>query len=171
MHIPFLILLDWMTGSWKSTTARLLADQIPRLAVIGLDRVKRFISDFERGERDNTIAWDIICSMTEVYFTHSISVLVEQPFKTKDQVETYEQLAHKYNIPLYKFQLYTTPEIAFQRVINRQRDKENKVPEERIQHNINAFMQKEFTDFERIDTSSISSEDVAKTILQKIDIL
>ena len=60
MRIPFLLLLDGMTGSGKTTVSKKLAERIPRLATIGLDKVKLFISDFERGDRDNNIGRDLI---------------------------------------------------------------------------------------------------------------
>ena len=65
MKTPFLLLLEGMTGAGKSTTAGLLAKQIPRLATIGIDNVKLLISDFERGDRDNNLAREIIFSMTK----------------------------------------------------------------------------------------------------------
>ena len=60
MNKPFLIIIDGMTGSGKTTVSNMLSKNIPRLAIIGMDKVKRFISDFERGEKDNAIAKDIV---------------------------------------------------------------------------------------------------------------
>ena len=83
MKVPFLLLLDGMTGAGKSTTSGLLAKQIPRLATIGIDNVKLLISDYERGDRDNNIAHQIIFFMTRIYFDNNISVIVDQPIKTQ----------------------------------------------------------------------------------------
>ncbi len=170
MATPFLIILDGMMWAGKTTTARLLGERFPRTAIIGMDRVKRFLSDFERWEIDNGIAKDIVFGMTEIYFKHGISVIIDQPFANDAAISPYADLAGQYNIPLYGFQLYTTPEHAFQRVINRQKDKTPNfhVPEERIRHNIWLFAMKDEKNFLSIDTSEISSEDVVKIILERI---
>lgn len=154
----------------KTTTARLLGERLPRTALIGMDRVKRFLSDFERWETDNGIAKDIVFGMTETYFKHDISVIIDQPFANDAAIIPYADLASQYNIPLYGFQLYTTPERAFQRVMDRQKDKapDFHVPEERIRHNIWLFSMKDEKHFVSIDTSEISSEDVVKIILGKV---
>ena len=104
--------------------------------------------------------------MTKTYLAHGISVIVEHPFKTSEEVQRYEDLAKQYEVPMYKFQLYTTPEVAFQRVMTRQQNSEDKVPEDRIRRNVGLFTKRE--DFTGIDTTNISSDEVAQTILSTI---
>ena len=104
--------------------------------------------------------------MTKTYLAHGISVIVEHPFKTSEEVQQYQDLAKQYEVPMYKFQLYTTPEVAFQRVITRQQDSEDKVSEDRIRRNIGLFTKRD--DFTGIDTTSLSSGEVAQTILSAI---
>src|SRR3989338_3826872 len=156
MKKQFLLIIDGMTGAGKSMLASQLSKQIPRCAVIGMDKVKRFISDFERGERDNSIAREIIFEMTKKYFEHNISVILDQSFKSDKELKLYEKLAHKYHFPLYKVQLHTTPTLALERVRSRQQDWTNKIPEERIKRNISLFKSKEKNGFTVIDTSKIS---------------
>ncbi|MDD3303000.1 MAG: zeta toxin family protein [Candidatus Gracilibacteria bacterium] len=167
MKQPFLLLIDGMTGAGKTTVSGLLSKEIPRLAVIGMDKVKRFISDFERGERDNGIAKDVVFEMTKKYLDYDISVIVEQPFKTYEELERYEEISKKYKIPLYKVQLFTSPEIALNRVLNRQKNLEFKISEDRIKRNID-FFEKKDKGFLVIDTSDISSEEVKSKIVDTI---
>lgn len=155
-----------MTGAGKTTVSKILSEQIARVAVIGMDKVKRFISDFERGERDNSIAREIIFEMTKKYFDCGISVIIEQPFKSDAELKKYEDLASKYSFPVYKFQLFTTPKLAFKRVTSRQRDWKDKVPENRIKRNISLFQNRERKGFVTIDTSKIPSNVVADRILK-----
>lgn len=164
--MAFLLLIDGMTWAGKSTCTKIISKSIARVAVVGMDRVKRFIVDFERWERDNAIARDVVFAITKTYLANSISVIVEHPFKTNEEVQQYEDLAKQYEIPIYKFQLYTTPEVAFQRVTSRQQDSEDKVPEDRILKNIGLFQKRD--DFVCIDTTSLSSGEVAQTILSAI---
>jgi predicted kinase len=169
MKQPFLLIIDGMTGSGKTIVSKLLSEQISRVAVIGMDKVKRFISDFKRCKKDNAIARDIVFEMTKKYFDHNISVIIDQPFKTEQELKKYENIAQKYSIPIYKVQLFTTPKLAFERVINRQKDRENKVPENRIKRNISLFKNKKDKGFVVIDTSKISSNEVVEKILKIIN--
>ena len=157
-----------MTGSGKTTIARLLAKKLPRTAVIGMDKVKRYISDFERGERDNTIARDVVFEMTKTYFEHNISVIVEQPFKNNEEIKKYERLAVKYKLNCYKFQLFSSPEIAYARVVNRQQDLKDKCPKERIKRNISLFKKNNNMGFVVIDTSNLGEKKVSNLIFKEI---
>ena len=168
MKKQFLLILDGMTGAGKTSVARLLADDMPRTAVIGMDKVKRFISDFERGVRDNRIAKEITFEMAKKYLDNNISVIIEQSFKSESEIKEYEKLAKKYAVSLYKFQLFATPKIAFQRVLSRQESSNIKVPKKHIKFNIGLFKNKKDKGFFIIDTSDISSEEVQKIILKII---
>ena len=166
MKKPFLLLIDGMTGAGKSTVANLLAEKIPRVAIVGMDRVKRFISDFKRGLRDNSIARDITIEMTKKYLDHNISVIVDQPIKEKSELKQYENIARKYSIPIYKVQLFTSPKLAFKRILDRQKKLDIKVPITRIKKNISLYKNKGEEGFVAIDTSKKASKEVVKDILK-----
>ncbi len=168
MKIPFLLLLDGMTGSGKTTTSELLAKQIPRLATIGIDRVKLFLSDFERGDRDNDIARDIILSMTQIYFDNNISVIVDQPIRTRE-INVYEAIAKKYSVPIYKIQLVTSPENAFKRIVNRMKTWTNPTSEEQVKKNISFFKSKKDMGFTQIDTTALQPNQVAEQIIELLN--
>ena len=167
MNNQYILLLSGMTGGGKTTATKLLRNKLKRTAIIGFDKVKWFLSDFERGIRDNGIAKDIVESMARAYIKHSLSVVIEHPL-TQEELDRYEDLAKELNLPLYKIQLYTTPEEAFKRVVERQKDIENKVPEERILRNISLFKNREDEGFTTIDTTHTPTEEVVKIILNII---
>lgn len=169
MKRPFLLMIDGMTGAGKTTVSHLLSEHIPRVAVIGMDKVKRFVSDFERGTRDNSIARDVIFQMTKAYLDHEISVIIEQPIKSDSELQLYEGLAREHAIPIFKVQLFTDPKTAFQRVVSRQENFEIKVPIQRIRRNISLFERKEDRGFCVIDTTAQSSEAVKEKILKLLD--
>ncbi len=165
------MILDGMTGSGKTETTMFLSEEMPRVAVIGMDKVKRFISDFKRGERDNAIARDVVFEMTKRYLDYGISVIVEQTFKSNDkELKKYEDLAKKHSLPLNKVQLFVNPKIALQRVLSCQKNWKIKVPESRIKRNISFFSSKENDGFLVIDTSNISVKEVGNRIKELINL-
>lgn len=170
MNPIFLLIIDGMTGAGKTTVSKLLGENIPRIAIIGMDKVKRFISNFERGERDNKIARDIVFEMTKKYFDHNISVIVEQSFKSKNELQRYENITKKYLIPIYKVQLFANPKLAFKRVLSRQNDWTYKISKDRIKRNISLFENKKSQGFITIDTSEILKEEVVRKILKLLNL-
>jgi len=164
----FLLLLDGMMGAGKTATATLLSEKLPRTAIIGMDKIKRFVSDFERGTRDNAIARSVVTEMTRKYLDLGLSVIIEQPFRFEDEIKLYDNMAKEFSIPFYKFQLFTTPEIAFKRIIKRQENLTIKVPEERIRNNIGLYESREKLGFALIDTTNMKPEEVSEYILKKL---
>ncbi len=167
MKNKFLLLLDGMTGSGKTSATKLLVKELPRTAIIGMDKVKRFVTDFERGKRDNSIAKAIIFEMTKKYLELGLSVIVDQPLKDEEIIQ-YEKLAKHLKIKFHKVQLYTSPEISFKRVKERQENLKEKVPEDRIRRNILCFKERSNMGFTVIDTSKISIKKVSSLILKEI---
>jgi len=68
----------------------------------------------------------------------------------------------------YKFQLYTEPDIALQRVVSRTKKYGGDLPEERMRRNISLFRPRSRLGFEVINTTNLNPEDVAEKILKKI---
>ena len=166
----FLLLLDGMTGSGKTAISNLLAKDLSRTAIIGMDKLVNFVSDFEKGIRDNAVARDIVIAMTKKYLDLDLSVIVEQPFKT-EEIKEYEKIVKNHSIPCYKYQLFTTPDNALQRIVDRQKDKGKEVSKERIKqikHNISLYEAKDNIGFEVIDTADIKPEEISKKILNNI---
>ncbi|HEY1074948.1 MAG TPA: AAA family ATPase [Patescibacteria group bacterium] len=168
MNKRFLLLLDGMTGAGKTTTTKFLAAELPRTAVIGMDKVKKFVSDFERGERDNTIAREVVFIMAQKYLELGLSVIIDQPFWDAADVRRYEDLAASQSIPCYKFQLFASPQVAYARVMERQKEWDDKVPEERVKSNIEYFKKNDDLGFTLIDTSHLESDMAAKMIMREI---
>jgi adenylate kinase family enzyme len=170
MQTPFLLLLDGMTGSGKTTISNKLAEKIPRLALIGLDKVKLFISDFERGDRDNNIGRDIIVEMTKIYLANSISVVVDQPIKSSE-ISVYEDIAKKYSVPIYKIQMFASPDVAFERIVKRMKSWDKPTSEEQVLKNIEHFKSKKDSDFYQIDTTTKNVDEVVGEIFSRLNTL
>ncbi len=170
MKTPFLLLLDGMTGSGKTTTSNKLAEKIPRLATIGLDKVKLFINDFERGDRDNNIGRNIIAEMTKIYLANSISVVIDQPIRSSE-ISLYEDIAKEYSVPIYKIQMFADTEVVFSRIVERMKSWETPTPEEQVRTNISFFKSKKDNGFYQIDTTTKSVDEVTKEVFDILNAL
>jgi thymidylate kinase len=166
-----LIILDGMTGAGKTTATKNLSGRISRLVMVGMDRIKFNISDFERGPRDNGIAKKAVFAMAKVYLEEGLSVCVEQTVKSAEELESYRNLATEFSIPVHEFQLIADPETAFARVKTRQKGNppEKQVPDERIRRNIEFAQSKKDWGFKVIDTTNIDPARVLNEIIQRLE--
>lgn len=169
MNKQFLLLLDGMMGAGKTTTTSILKEQLPRTAIIGMDRIKKFVSDFERNERDNNIARAVTIEMAKKYLELGLSVIVDQPFWDSADIQQYETIAKDHSVSFYKYSLFTTPEIAYQRAIARQQDWEYQLPEDRIKEVIALYKRDEALGLTAIDTTNLPIDGAAKLIMEEIN--
>jgi predicted kinase len=164
----FLLLMDGMSGGGKTTVTKLLADKSPRTAIVGFDKIKKFVSDFERGPRDNQIAREVTMVMAEKYLDLGLSVIVEHPFKTEEEIDFYTKIADEREMPCYKFQLHADPDIALQRVVARTKKNNGDLTEERAKRNISLFQPRQHLGFKVIDTTNVEPQKIAEIILNEI---
>ncbi|KKW39539.1 MAG: hypothetical protein UY89_C0020G0003 [Parcubacteria group bacterium GW2011_GWA1_54_9] len=167
----FLVLIDGMSGGGKTTVTRLLAEKLPRTAIVGFDKIKKFVSDFERGVRDNQVAREVTMVMVQKYLDLGLSVIIEHPFKNEEEIDFYTKVASEREIPCHKFQLHADPSIALERVVKRTKENKGDLAEERARHNISLFQPRAHLGFKVIDTTDVKPEDITDTILNEILVL
>ena len=167
-YMKRIILIDGMSGAGKTAVTKLLLEKLPRTAHIGMDVVKKFISDYERGVRDNDIAREVTFAMAEKYLDLDIGVIIEQPFRTEEMIRVYEELAKKHNIACYKFQIHANPEVALGRVLKRTEENSGDLTPERAKQNIAFYEPRGHQGFTLIDTTLMKPEEAYLIILEKI---
>lgn len=167
----FLILIDGPMGSGKTTLGKLLHPHLPRTAMLSTDAIKFFISDFERGTRDNTISASVLRQMCREYLRHNINILLPQGLWRKSYVEPYQQLAQELGVDFFIYQLTAPREVLLGRIHNRPKPQLAKtpVPEDRIQRNLDTWEENHYELGTVFDTTEFAPEEIAKRILTDLE--
>lgn len=167
-----IIVIDGPTGAGKTTTADLLKPKLEKTAIVGLDRIKWFLSVCSRTKRCNQMTADIILAMCKRYIEHGASLLLEQSFRSPQIIEPYLKLAKKKGIVLYLYELTAPENVLLKRVKSRPKPKfaKKKLPIKRVKANINCYLNPRRSSSARIifDTSRLSRKIIVQTIMQDI---
>ena len=106
--------------------------------------------------------------MVQKYLDLGLSVIIEHPFKTEEEIDSYTEIANKRHIPIHKFQLHADPNVALQRVVNRTKENNGDLTEERARRNISLFQPRGHLGFNVIDTTDVKPQDIAEIVLKEI---
>jgi predicted kinase len=167
----FLIIIDGPMGSGKTTIGKLLHQRLRRTVRLSTDRIKFFLSDFERGERDNTITAAVLFEMCKEYVNHDINLLLPQAFWKKEYLEPYIKLADENDLKLFIYQLEAPKDVLLERVRNRPKPElaMTPVPEERIQANLKTWEENRYEMGKTFNTSEFTPEEIVEKILKDVE--
>lgn len=165
-----LVIIDGPMGSGKTTIGKILRQNLKRTAVLSTDMIKFFLSDFERGERDNAITAAVLMQMCKEYINQGISIVLAQGFWKEEYLRPYLQLAKENNLEVFIYQLEAPKDFLIERIRNRPTPELAKtpVPEERIQKNLQKWEENRYNLGKTFDVTKMSSEQIAKEILNDI---
>lgn len=165
-----LIIIDGPMGSGKTTVGKLLHAHLKRTVILSTDAIKFFISDFERGERDNAISAAVLMQMCKEYIKHDISILLPQGFWKREYLEPYLKLAEQNNLKLFVYQLEGPRELLLERIRNRPKPElaKTQVPEDRIIKNLETWEENRYRLGKVFNVGELSSEQIAQLILEDI---
>jgi len=167
---PFMILIDGPMGSGKTTIGRLLHKELPRTAILSTDSIKFFISDFERGERDNAIAAAVLMQMCKEYVKHGINILLPQGFWKKEYMDPYISLAKEHNLEVFMYQLEASRDVLLERIAARPIPAgRTPVPQERILKNLQTWEDNKFEAGKVFNTEEFAAEEIVQLILKDIN--
>lgn len=157
-------------GSGKTTVGKFLHDKLKRTAVLSTDMIKFFISDFERGQRDNAIAAAVLKQMCKEYVKQGINIVLAQGFWKKEYLDPYLEFAKENGLKVLVYQLDAPDDFLLERIRNRPKNDLAKtpVPEERVLNNLKAWRENGYDLGKRFDVTKMSSEEVAQAILKDL---
>ncbi len=167
----FLIIIDGPMGSGKTTIGKLLHQKLKRTAILSTDGIKWFISDFERGERDNKISAAVLMQMAKEYIKHGINILLPQGFWKKEFVEPYIKLAEENNLKTFIYHLEAPKEVLLDRIDNRPLNPlaTSPVPKERVLNNLKTWEENRYQIGKTFKTHELKPEEVVHLILKDLE--
>jgi len=172
MGRPFLIIIDGPIGSGKTTVSKILHKKLKRTALISLDRLKRLISDFRRGNHDDIqLASDIGVAMTKEYLKQGFNVIVEKAFSRSEYVKDFTKIAKNRNIKLLVYQLEAPLEIRIYRVGERDLPEgvKTKPSKSRILKNAKHHDLYKYKRAKIFDSKKLSPNKIAREILKDLE--
>jgi predicted kinase len=165
-----IIIIDGSMGSGKTTIGKLLHKQLKRTAILSTDAIKWFISDFERGERDNAISAAVLRQMAQEYIKQGISILLPQGFWKKEYLQPYIKLAEENNLQLHVYQLEAPRDILLDRISKRPKAElaTSPVPQERVEKNLKTWEENRYEMGKTFNTGEHSPEEIVQLILKDL---
>ena len=165
---PFLILIDGPMGSGKTTVSKILHSKLKRTSYIGLDRIKRYISDFRRNPTDNEISRNVVLVMTGEYLKQGISVIVEQGMR-EEYIRLLKKVAKKHKAKCFIYQLDAPKKLLQERVLKRTKLlKKPIISKSRIERKYKIYLNSKYGHTTIFDSEKLSSESIANKILKEV---
>jgi predicted kinase len=166
----FILIIDGPMGSGKSTIGALVYKKLKRTALLSTDKIKWFVSNFDRSKEDNRMIAMVLRSMATEFVSQGINLLLPQAFWKKENVLPYLKLAKKNKFQLFVYHLEAPKDILLKRIAKRIKPKEAKTPisKARILANLKMWKENKYEMGEHFDTSRVSAEYVAKKILEDV---
>jgi predicted kinase len=164
----FLILIDGPMGSGKTTVAKIIHSKLKRTAYIGLDRIKRYISDFKKNPTDNEISRNVVSAMASEYLKQGISVIIEQGMKD-NYIKLLKKIAKKNKAECFIYQLDASKELLTKRVIERTKlANKPAISRSRIERNYNIHLNNKYSHTTIFDSEKFNPKIIANKILKEV---
>ncbi|MES2226042.1 MAG: ATP-binding protein [Patescibacteria group bacterium] len=176
MNTPFLVLIDGPMGSGKTTTSKLLNQELPDTARVALPDIKRLIPNYRENEKTLGVVREVMKAMIDTYLSFGVSIIVEQITKTEG-VEALSAMAEKHGARFYAYRLTAPKNIRLERVHERTREMMDvsELPESKIQElagyfepNNRFYLDNPIAAAESIDTQDLSPDQVVEAIIKKV---
>jgi predicted kinase len=165
-----LIIIDGPMGSGKTTIGKIIHKKLKRTVILSKDGIKWLISDFERGERDNSIVSAVLMEMCKEYVRQGISLLIPQGFWKKEYLDPYIKLAEENNLKIYIYKLEASRDVLLERIEKRSKPElaNVPVPYERVLKNIKTWEDNKYEIGKVFDTSRLSADEIVELILKDL---
>ena len=169
MEKPIMIIIEGPSGSGKTTIGDLLHKRLKRTALLGIDRIKWFVSDFRRDFEDNEAVARITESMEREFLAKGFNVLLPQGMWKKEYLDYHLKIVEDFGIDLYMYQLEAPREVLIERIRNRRRKEGSpEQTEGRAERNLDTWEENRYEYGKHISTVDYEPEEVVEIILKDI---
>jgi predicted kinase len=163
-----LIIIYGAPGAGKTTLADLLRAELSYTAHIGVDHIKRFISEFREIPSHQEVSMKVINAMAEEYLRNGINVIVEQGIN-RSQVETLEKIAQRNNAKFFVYRLEASTDVRKERVAERTTKLgKPEIPKEVIDSLTKIFNENDYPSTQVFDSGKINAREKADLILKDL---
>jgi thymidylate kinase len=155
----FLILLDGAKGAGKSSVCDLLQPKLPNTFFTGYKQKPK--------EEDDLVMMDVATRQLREHLNAGENVVIHNHL-TEKRLQAFSQLGEECGAVVLKYHLTAPVEVLLRRLRQRDTSMGRETDEKRF-HAVHRTQQaKDFSGFKSFDTTILSSEDIAESILQDL---
>lgn len=166
-----LVVIYGPPGAGKTTLADLLHSKLSYTAHIGVDHIKRFVSEFREIKGHQDVSKSVVNAMADEYLKNNISVIVEQGMGSSEIIKL-KEIADKHSADFFVYRLEASHEILDQRVIERTTKLGRlTIPKETIDELRKSFQENEYPSTRIFNSDVMSAEEKTEKVLEDLQII
>lgn len=159
-----LIIIHGPAGVGKTTRASLLRDNLSNTAHIGVDHIKRFISEFREVSSHLEVSKKVVRSMANEYLNNGISVIVEQGMASVE-IKSFKEIADLNSANFFVYRLDAPRHVLNERVEERtERLGKPKIPQEEIDAHYKIHLENDYPNTREFDTQKIDAKTFVRIV-------
>lgn len=160
-----LIIIYGAAGAGKTTSTDMLHDELSHTAHIGLDHIKRFISEFRTVPAHNDVSKKVINAMVAEYLKNNISVIVEHGMD-RGEIETLAHIAAQNQAKIFIYRLNAARTIRDGRVTQRSTELgKPQISKEELDQHEQRHESNDYPNTKMFDSGTMSTREIADAIL------
>lgn len=174
--MAYLIVIDGPIGAGKTEASEILSKRIKNLALVNLDKIKRFYLSFDANpEFGLGLASDIGAAMTKEYLKNKINVLVDKAFTKEQYLNDFIKKSKVKGVKVLIYQLDAPLEIRIARVKQREKIRQKRgekfrpLTKKKLKKNYQNYETYRYRKAKVFDSSKLSARQIAIRIISDIN--